>query len=79
LVSIKSYGAAAMADAATSGRFLDAELSLTDIGRSVLHGDGDWIELGGSDRWLGGVHLDGANAAWRWDFANGTVRESRPA
>lgn len=55
---------------------LDAELSLTDAGRRVLGREADWIELGGSDRWLGGVHLDGANAAWRWDSATGTVQRS---
>jgi hypothetical protein len=62
-----------------SNGVLDAELSLTDNGRRVLGREADWLELGGSDRWLGGVHLDGANAAWRWDSANGTVMESRPA
>jgi hypothetical protein len=57
----------------------DAELSLTDTGRRVLEREADWIELGGSDRWLGGVHLDGANAAWRWDSVNSMVTETRPA
>jgi hypothetical protein len=55
----------------------DADLSVTDAGRSVLAEDKDWIELGGSDRWLGGVHLEGANAKWRWDAANGAVMEAR--
>ena len=57
----------------------DAELSLTDAGRRVLAGQADWIQLGGSDRWLGGLHIDGPNAAWRWDSAKGTVTESRTA
>jgi hypothetical protein len=48
----------------------DAKFSLTDAGRSVLRGDEDWISLGGSDRWLGGMHLEGSNARWRWDSAN---------
>jgi len=47
--------------------FRNAELVLTDAGRAVLAGDRDWIEMGGSDRWLGGMHLDGRNVAWRWD------------
>jgi hypothetical protein len=55
----------------------DADLSVTDAGRSVLAEDKDWIELGGSDRWLGGVHLEGANAKWRWDAANSAVMEAR--
>jgi hypothetical protein len=62
-----------------SNGVLHAELSLTDTGRRVLDRQANWIELGGSDRWLGGVHLDGPNAAWRWDAANGTVTEIRPA
>ena len=45
----------------------DAKFLLTDTGRAVLRGDEDWIALGGSDRWLGGIHLEGANAKWRWD------------
>jgi hypothetical protein len=80
VVSFQSNGDAPNAGAAAGSRgFLDAELSLTDIGRKVLGGESDWIELGGSDRWLGGVHLDGMNATWRWDSANGTVTETLPA
>lgn len=48
----------------------DAKFLLTDAGRAVLRGDEDWIALGGSDRWLGGIHLEGANAKWRWDPGN---------
>jgi len=40
---------------------------LTEDGRDVLDGKLDWIELGGSDRWLGGVHLAGRKVPWRWD------------
>jgi hypothetical protein len=33
-----------------------------------LAGQADWIrDCGGIDLWLGGVHLHGADAAWRWD------------
>ena len=48
----------------------DATFSLTDAGRSVLRREDDWIGLGGCDRWLGGMHLEGANAKWRWDPGN---------
>lgn len=42
--------------------------SLTDDGMKVLHGQADWITIqGGIDRWLGGVHLLGADSPWRWD------------
>jgi hypothetical protein len=62
-----------------SNGILEAELSLTETGKRVLGGEADWIELGGSDRWLGGVHLEGAKALWRWNSSNGTVTETRPA
>jgi hypothetical protein len=51
--------------------FMESELSLTDAGKAVLDGQRDWIELGGSDRWLGGMHLEGPNAKWRWDADSG--------
>ena len=50
-----------------SRAFRNAEIALTPTGREVLRGDKNWIELGGSDRWLGGVHLEGERAHWRWD------------
>lgn len=53
--------------------FRTTELAITDAGRAVLSGRGDWIEMGGSDRWLGGVHLDGKTSAWRWDHAKRNV------
>ena len=42
-------------------------VSLTGAGRNVIEGRADHIELNGIDRWLGGVHLKGDKAAWRWD------------
>ncbi len=47
--------------------FRAAELVLTNVGREVRAGKKDWIKLSGTDRWLGGVHLDGSKARWRWD------------
>jgi len=41
-------------------------VTLTDIGRALVAGRTDWIKLNGIDRWLGGVHLGGADI-WRWD------------
>jgi hypothetical protein len=32
-----------------------------------MDGRADHIELNGIEEWLGGVHLSGRNAAWRWD------------
>jgi hypothetical protein len=40
---------------------------LTDRGEAVLRGDDDFVRLNGIDLWLGGVHLAGREAAWRWD------------
>jgi hypothetical protein len=50
-----------------SRAFRNAEMSLTGTGREVLKCEKDWISLGGSDRWLGGVHLERETAEWRWD------------
>jgi hypothetical protein len=52
---------------ADSAAFRNADLSLTHAGRAVLTRERDWIEMGGADRWLGGMHLEGPKAQWRWD------------
>ncbi len=50
--------------------------SMTDAGRQLLESKADWIELcGGIDRWLGGVHLKGAQPKWRWDESKKTLVE----
>jgi len=36
-------------------------------GRRVLRGEADHVALNGIDRWIGGVHLHGEVARWRWD------------
>lgn len=43
------------------------DVSITDAGKKVLAGRQDFIKLNGIDRWLGGVHLQGTEAQWRWD------------
>jgi hypothetical protein len=43
------------------------DVTITEAGRKVIDGRADHIDLNGIDRWLGGVHLKGDNAAWRWD------------
>jgi hypothetical protein len=41
---------------------------LTPFGNRLLAGEADWIRSrGGIDLWLGGVHLEGTDADWRWD------------
>jgi hypothetical protein len=42
-------------------------VTITDAGRAVLRGEADRINLCGTDRWLGGVHLEGTASLWRWD------------
>jgi hypothetical protein len=49
---------------------LDGNLHLTPAGGAVLANHSDAVSLNGIDRWLGGVHLSGAGAKWRWDEDN---------
>jgi len=51
----------------TDGHGLRGSVTVTDTGRSVLAGRQDRIATCGIDRWLGGVHVQGHVAAWRWD------------
>lgn len=54
-------------EAADGDPSLARTVALTDAGRRVLDGGDDRVRLNGIDRWLGGVHLAGNEAAWRWD------------
>ena len=58
---------------AESRAFRNAEIALTRMGSDVLRGNRDWISLGGTDRWAGGVHLQGSESEWRWDGDSGRV------
>jgi len=42
-------------------------LRVTEAGRRVLAAAADHVALNGIDRWVGGVHLHGETARWRWD------------
>jgi hypothetical protein len=54
--------------------FRDQVLVLTAEGQNALAGQADWIKSRrGIDRWLGGVHLHGQEAAWRWDTKRATL------
>ena len=55
------------ANLAESNQLLSTSFQITDRGKAVLNGDEDFIRLNGIDLWLGGVHLQGNEAAWRWD------------
>jgi len=52
------------------------EYWITDTGREVLAGRADQVRLNGINRWLGGVHLVGNEALWRWDERAGGLRRS---
>jgi hypothetical protein len=53
------------------------QYSITEAGRQLLEGKADWIELcDGIDRWLGGVHLEGAQSQWRWNESEKTLVET---
>jgi hypothetical protein len=52
---------------APNGALRAQRVSLTKTGREVLEGKDDWVHIRGIDRWLGGVHLQGSESAWRWD------------
>jgi hypothetical protein len=43
------------------------KVAITPAGLDVLEGREDWVHIRGIDRWLGGVHLLGPEAQWRWD------------
>jgi hypothetical protein len=47
--------------------------SLTAAGFAVLDSREDWLDHHTIDRWLGGVHLTGRHAAWRWNPATGKL------
>lgn len=49
-------------------------VDLTPAGRDVLAGHADAVRLNGIDRWLGGVRLQGVDAAWRWDGTASRIR-----
>ncbi len=51
---------------------------ITDLGKAILSGDRDRVQITGVDRWLGGVHLVGKIVPWRWDeFACTLVPSNR--
>lgn len=50
-----------------SWQFNGSILGLTDMGKRVLAGNSDAIELNGIDRWIGGAHLQGTRVPWRWN------------
>lgn len=54
--------------------FWSGRVKLTKQGEAVRNGEADQIKLNGIDRWLGGVHLQGNESAWRWDWVSRSLR-----
>ena len=50
-----------------TAQMLLASFELTEDGAAVLAGEEDFVATNGIDKWLGGIHLSGKEAAWRWD------------
>jgi hypothetical protein len=48
-------------------QMLLSSFEITRLGKAVLAGEGDFIRSNGIDQWLGGVHLEGKEAGWRWE------------
>ena len=44
-----------------------SSFEITEHGKAALNGDEDFVIRNGIDLWLGGVHLNGKEAAWRWE------------
>ncbi|MDA5639332.1 MULTISPECIES: hypothetical protein [Agrobacterium] len=53
-------------DAHAWDSFRDSHLELTALGRSVLAGETDVVDVRGIDQWWGGTRLKG-DSCWRWD------------
>jgi hypothetical protein len=48
-------------------QMLLSSFEITEFGKAVLAGEEDFVRSNGIDHWLGGVHLMGREAGWRWD------------
>jgi len=50
-----------------SAQITKTSFQITEHGQAVLRGDEDFVYMNGIELWLGGVHLTGNEADWRWD------------
>lgn len=44
-----------------------SSFEITEHGQSAVKGEEDFVRANGIDLWLGGIHLQGRESAWRWD------------
>jgi len=64
LLTLSSTVKGASTDAA---QMLLSSFEITELGKAVLDGNQDCVIRNGIDHWLGGVHLEGDEAGWRWE------------
>lgn len=50
-----------------SAKMLLSSFEITELGKAVLDRKQDFVGRNGIDYWLGGVHLEGDEAPWRWE------------
>lgn len=60
-----------------SPEFWKGKVTLTSLVSDVLEGAADQVTVNGIDRWLGGVHLLGSEARYRWDERAQRLLDSR--
>lgn len=58
----------------TAPAFGTWRVAITDAGRGVRRGERDRLEAQPLDWWIGGVHIEGRDSAWRWDTVAREVR-----
>jgi hypothetical protein len=51
------------------------ELKITSLGKEVIKGDINWLDINQIDKWLGGVHLNQQNL-WCWDIKSQKIINS---
>jgi hypothetical protein len=56
-----------------AAQMLLSSFEITEYGKAVLAGEADFISSNGIDQWLGGVHLKGSEAGWRWEEQAGEL------
>jgi hypothetical protein len=61
------------ASSSADGPAWSSTVSTTATGRQLLDRTLDRVAVCGIDRWLGGVHLQGRVAPWRWDPGKGRI------
>lgn len=73
------HAAVALLEARPAGGPVGGEtaLRLTEMRQRVLAGEADHVTVNGVDRWIGGVHLLGYHAPWRWNDATESLTRTR--